>query len=137
MELEIVNSPETHTTTYMTGKENRHIGEIIKVGRMSLQVKCVTYNAQYQFVDIDVYEAWGRPGSHAPMTTCGHNLVLRKRVDEGNEWYFVGNEYLNDNVVDGAGDLLDTIVGEGALVVYGGVYGGVGVLTPRRLAKRK
>lgn len=30
---------------------------------------------------VSVYEAWGDPDSHAPMTTCGHNFCFMKTCD--------------------------------------------------------
>lgn len=133
MNLAIFPSTETYLTQHMTAKENPHIGEIIRLGYKTLQITGVYYSENYKYVDISVYEAWGKPGSHAPMTTCGHNLTLRKR--EGGQWYFSGDEYLNDCIAGDSPDILDGIVGDGALVVKDSMSARW-VPSPRRLARK-
>lgn len=39
---------------------------------------------------VEVYEAWGTPESHAPMTACGHNFCFMRR--RNGSWEDLDNE---------------------------------------------
>ena len=39
---------------------------------------------------VEVYEAWGSPDSHTPMTTCGHNFCFLR--SSSGSWNDLDNE---------------------------------------------
>lgn len=127
--MRIEKSPLNHSTLYMTNEENKMIGKTIDIGHLHLKITSVTYLKHFDTWGIGVYESWG--SDHAPMTTCGHNMGLKRKSN--GSWTFSGDEYYDKYITEDVVKLLDEIISFGGLVIDTN-FSATWVVAPRSLA---